>query len=96
MSDASTRAHQLETEELLREVRDRLPAAPIMEYSRSAFMALAAHDQMAAVKRGARVVNDPPAGPRALPEGGIRRADFDKLSPPERHRFIAGGKAIVD
>ncbi len=96
MSDPATTALLLESTELLSEIRDALPAKPIMEYSRSAFFALPASDQMAAVKRGARVVNDAPAGQKPLPEGGIRRSDFDKLAPAERHRFISGRKAIAD
>ena len=96
MSDAVATAHRLETEELLREVRDRLPEKPVMEFSRTAFASLPAAEQMAAVKRGARVVNDAPPGPKALPDGGLRRVDFDKLSAAERHRFIMGGKAVVD
>jgi hypothetical protein len=56
MTDAATRAHQLETQELLREIRDVVtPEKPITELSRAAFDKLSLADQAAAVKNQVRM-----------------------------------------
>jgi len=52
--------------------------------------------QNAIAEEVAKVVNDAPSGPRALPENGIRRSDWNKLDHAERHRLIRGGGIIVD
>jgi hypothetical protein len=96
MSEAVAIALQLETHELLREVRDAVtPAKPVTDLSRAAFDAMPLDRQAAFVRSGGRVFDAaPPAKPK-LPDGQIRRSDFDKLGPAERHRLIRGGSAVV-
>jgi hypothetical protein len=91
-------ATNLEIAERLEALRTALPQPPVMKYSRSEFDALSDPDKMAAVKRGAKLHDTaPPAKAKPeLPDGQIRRSDFDKLGPAERHKLIRGGSMVVD
>jgi hypothetical protein len=98
MSDPSFTAATLELAATIDDLRQALPKPPITEMSRAAFDKLSLTDQAAFVKSRGRIYDAaPPAKAKPeLPDGQIRRSDFDKLGPAERHKMIRGGSMVVD
>jgi hypothetical protein len=96
MSDVSLNASILELGAQIEDLRNAMPKPPVTELTRSVFFKLSPSKQSEFIRDGGKVHNDAPAPQAPLPKNGIRRADFDRMSHPERHRVILGGHVIVD
>jgi hypothetical protein len=102
MTDAATRAHQLETQELLGEIRDLVkPEKPVMEMRRAGFDALPLAKQAEFVRGGGRVF-DPPAAdrsPLAAPDEMpkvLLRSTWERWPSADQARFVRGGGKLHD
>jgi hypothetical protein len=77
---------------------DGILPKPEQTISRRTFGALSPEQQMAHVRRGGKVADDPPATKASAPLGAnqIRRADFARLSPLDQMAHVKAGGTVAD
>lgn len=102
MTDAVKRSHELEVQELLREVRDAVtPEKPITSLGRAGFDALSLARQAEFVRGGGRVYDPPPADrsplspPSEFPKV-VLRATWARWPSADQASFIRGGGKLHD
>jgi hypothetical protein len=102
MSDAVRRSHELEVQELLREVRDAVtPVKPVTEMRRAGFDALTLTQQAEFIRGGGRVFD--PAGPDRSPLAApsefpkvILRGVWERWPSADQARFVRSGGKLHD
>lgn len=71
MSDAYIHSLMLENSELLREIKEALPAKPLTSATRLQFEALSPSEKLAFIRRNGRIVDGSYSGTRVRGVGGV-------------------------